>query len=602
MKTEHRLAVVGYAVALIWLNAYLCREVFVFDQFGQMNSMHGFWMALSRSAGSSWLHPSWWRYAYGGMPYEYTYAPLVPTLIAGISKISGGSASHAFGVVAGFVFCFGPVALFLMAREATGREGWRFVAAAVYSLLTPSLLLAPEDRFAWRYIREPRRMLVAFGWDDVPHELALACVCIGVLFLIRGLRNRTTGSFVWAGVAIALALLSNAFGATATLIVLSCFLAAWKTGIWARNAAAVAGCALAAYLAMCPFLPPSLIATIGRNARVSAPGSWTWTSWAALFGLACTAAGLWFLSRRLNWVLQFFLLLAWIFAAVPVLDQHNLHLLPQPERYKVDMDVWITLLAVFAAAELVDRLPKIARIAIALLLLWPVTAQVRFERHYLKSFVRPFDVRQTIEYQTAEWLQTNLPDARVFGPGTVGQWMNAFTNQQQLGGGSFPTIPTLPIQLPIIGLTYLTTPAEVADWGKLWLTAFGVDAVVVPGRASPEYWKPFHAPEAYVGALPLLWRERDTSIYGVPRRNRGLVHVISQDALVKNAPKDFLDLGQVRAYVAAIESADTASAELQWVDETHAQLRTRIDPGKMISIQITYHPGWNAVAAGRPRS
>src|SRR5581483_5746310 len=335
MKAHSRLLTAGYAAVLVWLNAYLCREVFVFDHFGQMNSMHGFWMALSRVAGPAWLHPTWWRYAYDGMPYEYTYAPLVPALIAGISRITGFSASHAFGIVAGFVFCFGPVAIFLMAREATGRPGWSFVAATAYSLLTPSLLLAPEQGFAWRYIREPRRTLLTFGWDDVPHELALAFVCIAVLFLIRGLRNRKTGSFVWAGLAIALALLSNAFGATATLIVLSCLLAAWKTGKWARNTAAVAACALAAYLAMCPFLPPSLIRVIAQNAKVTAPGAWTWTSWAALFGLGCAAAGLWFASRRLNWVLQFFLLLAWIFGAIPVLDQRNLRLLPQPERYKV---------------------------------------------------------------------------------------------------------------------------------------------------------------------------------------------------------------------------------------------------------------------------
>ncbi len=597
MKTHFRLLTAGYVGVLIWLNAYLCREVFLSDHFGAMNSMHGFWMALSRLAGSAWLHPTWWRYAYGGMPYEYTYAPLVPSLIAGVSKVTGWPVSRAFGTVAGFVFCFGPVAMFLMAREVTRRAGWSFIAAVAYNLLTPSMLLAPDEDFAIRHVRDARRMLLTFGWDDVPHELALAFVCLSVLFLIRGLRNGKAGSFVWAAIAIAFALLSNAFGATETLIVLLCFLAVWQSADW-RKGGAVALTPLAAYLAICPFLPPSLIAVIGKNSNAFA-APLTWTSWAALAGVACGAAALWFVSRRLPRATRFFLLLAWIFAVIPVLDQRKLRFLPQPERYKVDMDVWIILLGVFVAAEIAQRLPNRIRIAAGLVLLWPAVLQVRFDRHYLKSFVSPIDVHQTIEYQTAEWLHVNLPDARVFAPGSIGQWMNVFTDQQQLGGGSFPTIPTVPIQLPIIGLTYLDTGAEISDWAKLWLTAFGVDAIVVPGRASPEYWKPFHAPEPYGEALPLLWRESDTSIYQVPRRNKALAHVVSEDAIVKDAPKDFFDLSQVRAYVAAIESAEAGSAEVQWTGENHARLRTRVEPGRVISLQITYHPGWNALADGK---
>ena len=595
--------IVCYIAALIWLNLYWCREVFFLDHIGQMNSMHGFWMGLARLAGDAWFAPTWWRYSYDGMPFEYTYAPLVPGLIAAISKLSGWPVGRAFGVVAGFVFCFGPVAMFLMTREITRRAGWSFIACVTYCLFAPSQWLAPDQELAVRHLRDARRILLTFVWDDVPHELALALVCIAVLFLARGLRSRKAGSFVWAGIAMAFALLANAFGATAMLIVLLFLLVTWDTGSLIKNATAVAVCALAAYLAMCPFLPPTLLAVISRNAGNSVPTAWTWWSTAALAVIAGGSIGLWFLSRHWkSWYLRFFLLLAWIYSSIPILNQWNLHFLPQSERYKVELEAWLVLFGVFAVAEFLHGASKAVRVAAVIVLLIPAAAQVRSHRQFAKAMIRSSDVHDTIEYQVADWLQTNLPERRIFAPGTFGQWMNAFTNQPQLGGGSFPTIPSLPIQLPITGLTYLNQAEQVADWGTVWLTAFGVDAIVVPGPNSPEYWKPlFKVPEAFQGTMPLLWRERDTSIYSVPRRQKSLAHVISETALVKNAPRDFFDLAQIRTYVAAIESAHTV-AEWRWIDDNHGRIQTNLNPGDLISLQITYHPGWKAFAGGKAAS
>jgi len=592
--------IVCYIAALVWLNLYWCREVFFLDHIGQMNSMHGFWMGLARLAGGAWYKPTWWRYSYDGMPFEYTYAPLVPGLIAAISKLTGWPVGRAFGVVAGLVFCFGPVAMFLMAREITRRAGWSFVACVTYCLFAPSQWLAPDQELAVRHLRDARRILLTFVWDDVPHELALALVCIAVLFLARGLKSRKTGSFVWAGITMAFALLANAFGATAMLIVLLCLLVTWDAGSLTKNAAAVMLCALAAYLAMCPFLPPTLLAVIGRNAGNAVPTAWTWGSTGALAIITGGSGVLWWLSRRWKyWYLRFFLLLAWIYCSIPILNQWNLHFLPQSERYKVELEAWLVLFGVFVAAEFLDRSPKAMRVAAALVLLIPAAVQVRSHRQFAKAMIRSSDVRETIEFQVADWLRTSMPQARVFAPGTFGQWMNAFTSQQQLGGGSFPTIPSLPIQLPITGLTYLDTRAEVADWGTVWLTAFGADAIVVPGQNSPEYWKPlFRGPEAFQGTMPLLWRERDTSIYSVPRRQGGLAHVLPQTAVVKNPPRDFFDLAQIRTYVAAIESAH-AVAEWHWTDNNHGHIQTSLVPGDVISLQITYHPGWKAFAGGK---
>src|SRR5579871_1487449 len=442
-------------VALVYLNAYWCRQVFFLDHIGHMNSVHGLWMGFARLAHTAWHKPTWWRYSYDGMPFEFTYAPLVPGLIAGISRLTGCSLGRAFDLLAGFVFCFGPVAMFLMAREVTRRTGWSFVATLAYCLITPSQLVAPDAEFALRHLRDARRITLTFVWDDVPHELALALVMLAILFLVRGLRQRKTAPFLCAGVFIALAMLTNAFGVTTALIFMLCLLVSWDSGDWKRNAAALGVCGLLAYFAMCPFLPPSLIAVIRRNANLSSASGWSWVSAGVLATVAGVGILLWSLSRHWSRHVRFFLFLAWVFSAIPILAQWNLHFLPQPERYKVEMDMGLTLLFVFAAAPWVDRTPRLARVALAVILLFPAAAQVREQRRYAKNEIRWSDVHQTIEYQVAMWLRANLSEGRVMAPGTIGIWMNAFTSQQQFMGGAFTTLPTVPIQHPIWGLQHL---------------------------------------------------------------------------------------------------------------------------------------------------
>ena len=88
------------------------------------------------------------------MPAELTYSPLVPWL---------GWHLGIYAVMA-WIFAIAPVALFLMAWQLSGKPGWEFVAALVYSLASP----------------DPRRLYVTLIWDEAPHQLALAMVWLAV--------------------------------------------------------------------------------------------------------------------------------------------------------------------------------------------------------------------------------------------------------------------------------------------------------------------------------------------------------------------------------------------------------------------------------------
>lgn len=118
MSRAERVQAALYSLIVVSVNALICRQLFSVPS-AHMNSMHGFWAALARWAGDSWLHPSWWPYWDCGIPFEYTYAPLVPVLTSLVSWKTGQPLWMSVDVVSALVYCLGPVAFFVVAWGLT---------------------------------------------------------------------------------------------------------------------------------------------------------------------------------------------------------------------------------------------------------------------------------------------------------------------------------------------------------------------------------------------------------------------------------------------------------------------------------------------------
>src|SRR5438874_6667663 len=117
----------AYAVILFWINAYVCRDLLIHPT-AYMNSMHGFWIALAKRAGTSWFYPAWWPYWDCGIPFEFAYAPLVPGMVAAWSAVRAIPHGLAFQSITAVSYCLAPVTLFLMAWLLTRAPGCSFIA------------------------------------------------------------------------------------------------------------------------------------------------------------------------------------------------------------------------------------------------------------------------------------------------------------------------------------------------------------------------------------------------------------------------------------------------------------------------------------------
>lgn len=593
-----RALIALYVVSLVWLNAYICRDLFFSEYTGHMNSMHGFWTAMARLATSHWWEPGWWPYWDAGLPFEFTYQPLVPGLTALWSKLGGVSPARAFQSVSGLFYCLTPLALFAMCAVLTRSPGWSFIAAAAYSLLAPTQIVIPDEAWSFAHIGDARRLYLMAVWDETPHVAALTMLPLVVLFATLAIQSGRRRYWFGAGAFMALAVLANAFGATMLFLTLVCLLLALGRERWIRNAAGIAATGAVAWLLISPTLPPSLMRAIRFNAHAHGDSGWDVGAFTALSVVVLgVIVLLHFLDRRrAGWWMRFAVLLAWVMTMIPLLHyQLGRHFIPQPGRYKVEAELALAILGVFAVKLLVDRLPVSVRAGLALLALALSAEQVVSHRKYAKTVIRSVDVTQTIEYRTAKWAEANLPHGRVAYPGTLAMWFSAFTDAQEFTGSSYSTAYNPVQQQGYVRWVYSQSPEDVRD-ALLWMKVFGVQAYAIPGKNSPEFWKAVGRPELFAGC-DALWEQDDTRICRLPGASTSFAHVMAPDGLAQRQPANGHDMAEVERYARALDRS--APAEFRWQGTGAATVHANVPAGQVVAIQVTHHPGWRAAANGK---
>ena len=597
LRANRQIRIAAGSLALFALNTWVVWKLFFVAFTKQLQSNEGSFIAISRVMRD---HPSdllWWPMWNLGIPFHHTYFPFLHALDALVSALANIPPAMAYHRVTALFYCFGPVTLFWLAARVSRRLAPSFGGALAYAFLSPSAWLIPSVARDNGGLWSPRRLQVLIHYGEGPHIAALTLVPLALLFLYEFWRaapgsRRQACMGLLAGVFAAFTALTNAFGAVTLALGALCILAALPRRDMARAAAQALAIALAAYAAVCPLIPPSLLHTISVNApTVDGVFHYTASSWAALAGLALGFVLLWLAMEWKNasvWT-RFIVLFAWLLSGITLLNFVQVYVLAQPGRYQEEMEMALLLCLAFGVQALLrdrSRIIQLVPLAVALIFM---ARQIRVHKLHADYLVESVDITTTPEYNMASWMDSHAAGGRVFVGGTYGFWTNVFSDVPQVSGGHEPTSLN-PLQRMVTYEIYLDPDGERT---VKWLRALGVSQVGVPASNT------FKHPEKFDHLFPVAWKDGADRIYQVPQRHLGLAHVIPRESLVSRTPADGLDTDPLTPYLAALNDPALPDAEMHWLNFHHAQINAEVRPGQLISVQQNYDPGWTATVKGQ---
>jgi hypothetical protein len=620
----------GCAALLFALNVYITPLLFRVAYTAEMGSIEAAFIGLARYASRHWNDMGWFPLWYGGVPYPDSYPPLLHWIVGlaiAAARVSPGLAYH---FVTATIYALGPVTLFWMAWRLSGSRACALAIGIGYSLISPTLLLVHTARVDSDGYWGARRLITLVMWGEGPHLTSMCLLPLAIGLMHLALEKRRAWYWVAAALAIAAVPMSNWLGGVALAICVLAYLFAGLPG--GRRTVPTLLCTAAlgtyAYAIAVPWLSPATIAVIRANAprvannfQSNAAQRILLAAVAAVFLLAAWAMDHWKVPRHTRFAVLVSVVLAPV--ALGAMWFH-FSVIPQPDRYHLEMDMFLWVAAVFALWPLVRRvfgpqplptprgysgsgsdapiraatvrerlLPRLPALAVIVVLGVACVPVVKHQRRSARWIARPIKIESTIEFKTARWLDAHMPGARVFAPGTIGFWLNAFSDAPQITGGFDNGIrnPTVP------GVIFYVYAGDNRQYTVDLLRAYGVDALIGGGKDSAEFYHPISHVEKLNG-LAELWRDGGDAVYDIPRRSRSLAHVI-RPADQMDHPLALYGFSALDHYLAALDNPAYPPAAFRWLGPSAATVTADMRPDQVLSVQVAWDKGWNVSVGGR---
>jgi hypothetical protein len=594
------------ALLLFAGNAYLCHDLFHAEFTNHMESIEGSYMSISRWAMNHWNDLSWFPVWFDGMPFHQVYQPGFHFAVASIGTLFGWTTQHAYHFFTAMEYCLGPVTLFLLCYFATRRLGYSVATGVIYSLLSASSLVSPAIRHDTSNLVLARRFLVLVHYGEGPHTTALMMLPLALLAVHYAATERRRWAILIAPVALAALALTNWPGTTGFCLAMTAYLVSRLGATPTVHWPTLFGVAVLAYMIACPWIPPSIIYLARRNAAQS--DAFTFGA-PKVLGLLGLLAAVLFLHLLLRWGkinepwLEFFLGFSLITGVIAIGHVwFGWHILPQPGRFHLEFEMPCAAILGWLGNWVYERSARAVRIGIVIILIVACFYAGKQFRRYARGQTTAIDVTTTIEYQMARWFDEHMEHRRVFAPGNVSLWMGMFTETPEMAGCCDQGIPVQQHRIADYTIyTDMNDGPNGPDMSLLWLKAYGVDAIGISGPNSTECFKPFLHPYRFEGVLPVLWRDGDNAVYSVGRRSQSLAHVVVRDDIVAQLPENRLAPQPLLKYVNAIEAENSPWASFRWLSLHQARIRADVPPGRIVSLQISYDPGWRVTVAGKTR-
>ena len=588
------------ALGLFLLNAVIVRELFVTEFTIHMGSIEASFIAISRYVTQHWFDFSWFPLWYGGVPYQNTYPPLLHLTVAAVSTMAGVSPGHAYHFVTATMYCLGALTLFWLVIKLGGSHYSALATALAWSVLSPSAYLMPAVRRDIGGVWLPRRYQALIQYGEGPHVTSMVLLPIPLIFLFLALRTRKRLYWVLAGISMAAVVLTNWLGGFALAAAIAVLLFSLDATV--RDWLYVGVTGLWSYALASPWIPPSTLDAIRINSQlIGGVYRMNPLKLAALVVIFVVAALANRYLRRLGagaptrFGASLFIVLGTI---ALVAEWFKIYLLPQPERYHLEMEMALVILLGQALAYLSGKLPWPRYTAVLLIVAVFLYPAIRYRR-YARVNTRPVEMERRIEYREARWFDTHMGGRRIMAPGSICFWLNAFTDTPQFAGGVDQSVinrlyPAIHFQV-LSGMNAGPNEGQVA---ADWLKAYGVHAVSVSGSRSEETFKPYTNPRKFEGLLPVLWKENDDVIYAIPQRTHSLARAVRRADIISQPPSRFNESGELRGYLSALDDTSLPDPQWHWLGPGRARITGDLRPDNVLSVQIGYHPGWRATMAG----
>jgi hypothetical protein len=428
---------------------------------------------------------------------------------------------------------------------------------------------------------------------------------IAILALENVLRSRSRRSLALAAIAIALVFLTNVPGTMALGLAVYCWICAQATGSRAAAWLVAGAAAVLAYCLSCFGIPPSSLGIVGGNTGAMHPGfshSLRYGPLLLALALGAVAAAGYALARtRLPLVVRFAVLYFGLLAPLAMTARsETFELLPQVGRLHLEMEMGACLLLGSAAWMLYGWTPRWIRPVLLTVGIALVMTQFTHYRAAAHACIPYVDLERRSEYTTARWLDSHMGGGRVYAMGSTEFWLNAFTETPQLAGCceqnlAMPVLADVPYFI-----NHATGPEQTAR-SKTWLQALGVQALVVNGLESTDEYKDIQKPERF-GDMPVLHSELGDIVYAVFPQPVSLAHAFPAGDLVPARPSGQPEFSAVARYARRVAADWPPSASFEWLRGGVARIRARLAPQDLVSVQVAWFPGWQALVDGQPRS
>ena len=601
--SRRRAAAIAVDCLLILFMCWsLTRPLFKAKYLDKFDSIESTFISDARFLKDHWPHPGWHPLWYCGTRFDYIYPPALRYGTAVLSNI--WIPPKAYHVYTAFFYGMGILGVYVLMLVGARSRLAALVAAAATATLSPSFAFLSAIRVDSSWLT-PNRLGALVRYGEGPHITALSVLPFALACAYFGLRRGRPAALAGAAVLSALVVSNNFYGATALamffpILVWSLWVTHGDRFIWLRAAAIAA----LAYGLTAFWLSPSYLRVTLYNMQFVSERGNAWSAALAAAAAAGYAFGTWKLARgkpERAWTV--FVLGALLFFSLDVLGNawFNFRVIGEPGRLAPELDLVMILAALEGLRRLWRWRPARARfappVAAVVLIAGGFAPAWVYLDHARELYPLHNDYRQRIEYRIAEWVDRNLPGARVLATGSVRFWYNAWFDGAQLGGGSEQGV----LNPNVVLAQWEIVQNENAEAGVRWMQAMGVDAVIVHGKNSQELYHDFPKPAKFAGVLPVLYDNgAGDVVYKVPRRYPGLARVVDGRGLAALEPIGVPNPNAAHAYAALVEQGPPVPAATEWRGTDELRVRARVEAGQAVVVQVNYDPAWRAASAGRP--